>query len=259
MVTGCSGDPGATTLSGDEPEVSFDSEVTWVVDGDTIEVVGGDGEVTIRLLAINAPDKGECFAQDGLDHLIDTLKGREVRLESFGEDQFGRALAHVFTSDSHVNQEMVEMGLALASTPGEGDPYRDEILEAEETAFTAGTGLWSASACGSLAPLPRVVFDTELSVVDPIGPDDEYLSAETVEILNEGPDAVDISGWILRDESTRHRYVFPPGSVLDRSSRLRVASDDPSWDPGDGPVWNNDGDMALLEMPDGTVISRWRY
>ncbi|MFZ0013839.1 MAG: thermonuclease family protein [Acidimicrobiia bacterium] len=259
VLTGCSAGPAPAVTPGDEVGTTTEAEVTWVVDGDTIEVAVSGGQITVRLLAINAPDDGECFADDGLDHLIETLKGRRVSLETFGEDQYGRALAHVFMEDRHVNVEMVEMGLALASTPGEGDPYRDEILEAEQVAFEGGMGLWSAAACGSRGLLPQVVIDPELSVIDAAGPDDQNLSGETLDLVNEGADAVDTSGWILRDESSRHRFVFPLASRLERGERLRVASDDPGWDPGASPVWNNDGDMALLQMPDGTVVSRWRY
>jgi hypothetical protein len=38
-----------------------------------------------------------------------------------------------------------------------------------------------------------------------------------------------------------------------------VTSDNPGWEPGGTPVWNNDGDMALLLTTGGAVASRQRY
>jgi endonuclease YncB( thermonuclease family) len=70
--------------------------VTWIYDGDTIEVEGDDSAFDVRLIGINAPDQGECFHQRATDHLIDTLKGRQVRLEVVGQDRFDRQLAVVW-------------------------------------------------------------------------------------------------------------------------------------------------------------------
>jgi hypothetical protein len=40
---------------------------------------------------------------------------------------------------------------------------------------------------------------------------------------------------------------------------MTISSADLAWDPGGSPVWNNDGDMALLLDRDGRVVDRWRY
>lgn len=180
-----------------------------------------------------------------------------MTIEEFGEDQFGRTLAHVFHGDRHINLEMVEMGLSLASTPGADDPHGSAILDAEEGAYNERIGLWSSTACGS-EQVPDVVFEPASSVTDPPGPDDEVLEAETLTIANRTSDDIDLAGWILRDESTRHRFTF--GSlVLEPGDSMSIDSADPGWDPGASSVWNNVGDMALLQLPDGTVVARWRY
>lgn len=252
-----SSDPASTSPAG-AGEEGLTGEVTWIDDGDTIEIDTGDESLTVRLIATNAPDQGECFADAGLDYLIDTLKGETVRLEEFGIDQFDRTLGHVFTDDRHINLEMVSRGLSLASTPSDDDPYRDRILAAEEGAYADRTGLWAPDACGEHATLPEVVIDPGASEPDPAGPDDEYLEEETLAIVSKSPKVVDLGGWILRDESTRHRYTFPAGTSI-TSGELVVSSAAGEWDPGDSPVWNNGGDMALLQLSDGTIVSRWRY
>lgn len=233
--------------------------VSWIDDGDTIEVDTQDATITVRLMAINAPDRGECLAEESLDHLIATLKGERVRLEVRGTDQFGRALAYVFDGGRNVNVEMVEAGLSLASTPEADDPHGRQILDAEENAFVSGTGLWADDACGSVGTAPSIGFDPSSSTTDPIGDDSQNLAEELLTIANHGDTTVAMGGWILRDESTRHRYRFPPGFELGARESFSIRSDDPGWDPGGSPVWNNDGDMALLQLPNGTVVDRWRY
>ncbi len=234
-----------------------DSTVTWIDDGDTIEVATPDGDIEVRLIGINAPDRGECQAQESLDHLIDTLKGRKVRIEEHGTDQFGRVLGVVFEGERNINLELVQLGLAIATTPGDQGLGNVYVL-AENEAFNARVGLWSAEACNG-GPVPRIEIDTNSSNVDPRGPDDEQLGSEIIVISNRDNTTVDLSGWILRDESSRHRYEFVAGTQLDPGDSIAISSDDPKWDPGGSSVWNNGGDMALLQDSNGAVIARWRY
>jgi endonuclease YncB( thermonuclease family) len=235
------------------------ASVIRIADGDTMDVRTPDGELTVRLVAVNAPDRGECFHDESLLHLAEILQGTTVTLQVLAVDRFGRTLAHVFLDERHLNIELIELGLAIATDPGADDPHRDPMIQAEEEAFTSGTGLWADTACGSHPPLPAVVIDPTRSVVDPLGPDDEQLGSERVVIVNQDNEPVDLSGWGVRDASSRHRFGFAPGTLLASGESLTIASDHPRWSPGMEAVWNNDGDMALLHDPGGTVVSRWRY
>ena len=241
-----------------EPEGRISGEVTWIADGDTLEVDTGETVITVRLAGINAPENGECFADESLDYLIDNVKGQTVTIEELEIDQFGRTLAHVFTESNHVNLDLVEFGLVIANGIAD-DPYGALLVTAEGNAFDSRSGLWSPTACGSSGDLPMVnIRDT--STVDPGGPDDEALDAEQIVIVSASDEPVDLSGWILRDESSRHRFAFAEGTILTANGdELRISSSDPGWDPGGSPVWSNSGDMALLQLPDGTVVDRWRY
>ena len=233
--------------------------VTWVNDGDSIEVEVGDDLLEVRLAGVNAPERDECFYEPARDHLIDTLKNRTVVLDTLDEDQFGRILAYVSSEDREINFELVELGLAIASSSDNGGQRSADLLAAEETAFAAGVGMWSDDACGEgIASSIDVVIDATGSVVDPPGPDEQVLSAERIVVVNKGTGSVDIGGWMLRDESSRNRYVFASDVVLDSGESFVVASDS-GWSPGGTPVWNNGGDMALLQDPNGVVVSRWRY
>ena len=44
--------------------------------------------------------------------------------------------------------------------------------------------------------------------------DHHNLNEETVTIKNQGSAAVDMTGWVLKDESATHRYHFPTGFTL---------------------------------------------
>lgn len=141
-------------------------------------------------------------------------------------------------------------------------PRRDAYKRAEETAFRGRVGLWAADACGPAAGATVEIVDL---VWDPPGPDDEVASEEWVELRNGGTEPVDLGGWTVRDESSRHRHRFPPATVLAPGETLRLRSgcgtDSPgetSWCAG-GSVWSNGGDTAYLLDPAGNVADRFGY
>ncbi|MEX1126203.1 MAG: lamin tail domain-containing protein [Acidimicrobiia bacterium] len=233
-------------------------DVLEVEDGDTF-VLGTVGrEITIRLLGVNAPERDECFHDKAAAGLASYLDNRAVGVEDHGEDQFGRTLGYVWAGDTLVNLALVANGLAIATTPGDTDTWGPSLLVAEEAAYRARIGLWDQTACSGHA-----TTDIDLSIDtaghNPPGADDQVLDLEQVTIINNGDEAVDISGWVLRDESSAHRFRFPGGSVIGPGAAIQVTSDDPGWEPGGTPVWNNTGDMALLLTPDGGVTARQRY
>lgn len=254
MLTACQQQGGSGEING-TPELK--GVVTAVQDGDSIVVLLTNGEnVTVRLLGINAPEQGECFHQEAKQHLADEIAGRTVILTDTDTDQFGRTLAHVWKDGSHVNLDLVSGGFAMGTTPDEDDPLGGTIIEAERRAIENGVGLWTGTSCGS-APIPAVEIDS--INYDPPGPDGNNLDAETIEIVNRGSVYVDLSGWVVRDESSRNRFTFVDGSGLSSGASLTVTSADHGWTPGDGPIWNNDGDMAVLLVPDGRVADYRRY
>jgi len=69
--------------------------VAEVIDGDTIELDSGQ---TIRLLGINAPDRGEKGYEEAKEYLTDLIDGEPIFLEydSYQDDKYGRLLAYVF-------------------------------------------------------------------------------------------------------------------------------------------------------------------
>lgn len=73
--------------------------VTEVLDGDTFET---DKSLTIRMIGINAPDRGEKDYEAAKEYLADLIGGETVALEydSYQDDKYGRILAYVWENCS---------------------------------------------------------------------------------------------------------------------------------------------------------------
>lgn len=125
-------------------------QVTRVIDGDTLVVQKGSVKLTIRLVAIDAPETskkkhkpGQPFSQQSAKLLAKLALSRSVDVKSYGADRYGRVLGEVFADGNIVNLEMVKAGLAevYRGTPASGQdvgPY----WRAEEEARKAGRGMW---------------------------------------------------------------------------------------------------------------------
>ncbi len=234
-----------------------------VLDGDSIEVERYDGSFAeVRLIGINAPEGEECHGDAARNTLGSLLGGSELTLVGDEEDtdQFGRLLRYVFVDGVNANLALVVAGDALALQTGHG--LEAEFVAAVDAAAAARLGMWSQSACGPPAPLPAAVIADY--VFDPPGRDSERANDEWVQITMES-DSTDMSGWILRDESTQNRFVFPPGFGLEMGQSVVVHSgcgsdtaNDLYWCARD-PIWSNGGDTIVLQLPDGTVIDWERY
>jgi micrococcal nuclease len=235
--------------------------VIRVIDGDSIEVDLDGGILEVRMIGINANERGECHSEEALNYLAEGLTDTSVGVEIVATDQFGRALANVWLGEELVNLTLVASGLAIAQTPDPDNLNGSALVAAEEDAYESGLGLWAADACGTAGPQPDVGFDVRSLIVDPPGSDGDSLDDEYVVVENNGKETVDMTGWTLRDESSRNRMVFADGTTLAPGEQIEISSGCArrlSWCAG-SPIWNNDGDMALLLDAYGTVVARARY
>ncbi len=254
------------SIAPDLPTTSPGGETATVVhvsDGDTVTVRRDGREERVRLIGINAPEQGECLADEARSTLRELVNGREIVLERDVEDadQFGRLLRYVWADGSLANAELVRRGLAIATTFAPNTGRQDALEEAEELARTQRAGIWDPAACG-----PPI--DAQLEVVevqpDPPGRDEENLNGEYVVIRNNGP-AQDMGGLVLRDGSTVNRYGFPDGFVLGAGSAVTVhvgCGEDTATDLywcASGPVLNNGGDEILVVTPEGGILAAFDY
>ena len=256
LPAACQESRAKTSLPFDGPSGLSTVTVTRITDGDTAVVVRGGSETTVRLIGVNAPERDECFFGESTDHLIEMLEGATIEIEDLGTDQFGRTLAYLWEGATLVNLEVVAGGWAIATTPDKAETYGKEILGAEREAVDTSAGLWAADACGPAEEIPKI----DISVApDPPGPDNDRLGDESITLVNTGAAPVDISGWVLRDESSVNRYRFGEKTIIEPGASITIPSTDPGWKPGNGAVWNNEGDMAMLLTNQGAVVAHLRY
>ena len=118
--------------------------VTKVIDGDTVLIEGG---YSVRLLGIDADERGKpCYAA-AKERLEEMVLGKEVFLEMGKDDldQWCRYLRYLFVDDVNIGLEMVKEGLAVARTSAEDSKYQSEIALAEKSAIENEIGCkWSS-------------------------------------------------------------------------------------------------------------------
>ncbi len=129
--------------------------VVKVFDGDTIVVLRGGREVTVRLIGVDTPETErpktpvQFFGPEASDFTRRSLLGKTVRLEfeppgrpGGSVDKYGRLLAYVFTADgANFNLELVRLGYGRAYLRYPFTRQR-EFAKAEQAARTAGIGMW---------------------------------------------------------------------------------------------------------------------
>jgi micrococcal nuclease len=229
-------------------------EVIEEFDGDSFLASVEGVEEEVRLIGINAPERGECLADAARQALVE-LAGDGVDLEADREDrdQYGRLLRYAHSGDVLVNAVLAGRGLVLAGEFPPNLAHQEAIDAAAAEARSEQRGLWSERPCGGEAT--GVVIDHVIA--NPPGPDE---GQERAVIANLGTEPVDIGGWTLRDGSSAHRFDFPEGTVLPPGSNVAVITgcDRPvagaiCWDAGSA-VWDNDGDIALLLDDEGRQV-----
>lgn len=239
-----------------------------VVDGDSLEMLVDGEEVDIRLVGINAPelfvdDTESCNGVAAKQALADLVEGQPLVLVGDETDRFGRQLADVVIvgqdgdgDDAEVRQSvsrrMIEAGHGLAI--GDDPDNRRRM----QTAAAEGEGLWSED-CGARTDAGLAIGEIQ---VDPPGSDRDNLNDEWVTVVNEGQETVPLSGWILSDDTTGHRFELDgslgPGEQLVVRSGFGSRSDDDFHLNETFPVWSNSGETVLLTTPQG-VVQAWAF
>ncbi len=254
--------PLQTTATIDIPD-GDSARVVRIFDGDSFEADFDGRVVEVRMLGINAPERDECHGDQARERLRELIGEGEITLVADGEDtedRFGRLLRSVYNATSFVNATMVGEGHAVALQSG--DPQEAALTTLLDEAAAGGLGMWAPTACGNDAPGGVEIAEIEY---DPPGRDWENKNEEWVVLFNDTTDSIDVSGWILRDESSTHRYEFTDGETIEPAAALRVRTGcgedrgaDRYWCADDA-VWSNGGDTVILQTANGTVVDWVRY
>ena len=140
-----------TPTSSPVPEIF---KVTRVIDGDTIEIEGGE---RVRYLGIDTPETVDprkpvqCFGVEASKKNKELVEGKTVRLEKdiTDRDKYGRLLRYIYVDNLFINLELVKQGFATSYTYPPDVKHQAEILAAERQAREANRGLWGACPIAS--------------------------------------------------------------------------------------------------------------
>jgi len=217
------------------------------------------------LIGINAPERGEAYYEKAKERLQKLIGGKEVVLERDSEDkdQYGRLLRYVYLNGRNINAEMVREGLAIAYSVKPNTRHSEEIRKAEAYAIRKGLGLWklSRNACGHCIKIERFHWNAK-------GNDCKNLNDEYVVFKNECKHDCNISGWKVRDNSSRNEFVFPEvtlpgGSEATLYSGCGLNSRTKLYWCNKGhkcnAVWDNEGDTLYLRDSNGALVLYYSY
>ncbi len=136
-----------------------DVRVSRVIDGDTIELEGGE---LVRYIGVDTPETrrrvGDQWVKDPepFGHAATKanrklVEGRRVRLEYDvqSHDRYGRLLAYVFVGDVMVNAKLLEEGYAQLLTIPPNVKYVEDFRRLAAEARAQRRGLWGNRAAQS--------------------------------------------------------------------------------------------------------------
>lgn len=124
-------------------------KVVRVIDGDTIEIEGGE---KVRYIGIDAPETSDlrklvqCFGVEAFRKNKELVEGKMVRLERdvVDRDKYGRLLRYVWLADIFVNLELVRQGFAYSYTYPPNIKNQEQFIKAQQEARETKQGLWSS-------------------------------------------------------------------------------------------------------------------
>lgn len=86
--------------------------VVKVIDGDSLIIAAKNQELEVRLYGIDCPEFGQPFSRKAINFVKQRLRGREVQVDSYYRDRYGRLVAVVSEGEKTINGLLVEEGLA---------------------------------------------------------------------------------------------------------------------------------------------------
>jgi endonuclease YncB( thermonuclease family) len=120
--------------------------VSRVIEGDRLVLQGpGSYQRTVRMAGIDAPERGQPYAEQSEGRLARRLSGRFVVIDAYGRDAQGQILGRVTYGGEDMNLAQVADGMAWF------DPHtaallspleRERYAAAEKAARRGGLGLW---------------------------------------------------------------------------------------------------------------------
>jgi len=130
-------------VAASQARADFCGRVTTVHDGDTVTVLTGGVARRVRLVGIDAPERGQPYASASRRALAARVAGRDVTVIERGQDSYGRTLGRVLAGERDANSSQVRDGYAWVYRRFESDPA---LIALEAEARAARRGLWRSAA-----------------------------------------------------------------------------------------------------------------
>jgi endonuclease YncB( thermonuclease family) len=138
-------------LAGAAAPVTITGTVRRVLDGDSLILQADGVDVEVRLAEIDAPEKGQPYADRSRKALQGMLVDRRARLVVLDIDRYGRTVARVYRLPDEVwiNAEMVRRGHAWAYRRFVRDK---RLYDIEREARERQRGLWALPESQRIPP-----------------------------------------------------------------------------------------------------------
>ena len=236
--------------------------ITKVIDGDTIEISTGE---RVRLLGINAPEKGQKCYEEATQKLKELVESKGVLLEKDvdDKDQYGRLLRYVWFNGELINLILVKQGLANVYILEPNTKYEEELREAENYAKENKIGcLWEESekTCKDCIGVYYFHYDAR-------GNDCENLNDEYVIFKNTCDFDCELTNWRVKDEAN-HIYIFPEFTLKAQATVTLYTGcgenteNELYWCNSGykcNAIWNNKGDTLYLWDDEGNLVLTYSY
>ncbi len=219
------------------------AKVTFVGDGDTIEVVEGGSKYRVRLTGINTQEmtvysryrdrrRGHCHAVEATNRLEDLIAEADNVIYLAAQDLASMSGSRYRRSVwTRINGQWRDLALTLLREghavwmPNPTEWAHREYGAHVQRAARNGQQLWQRDYCGAGPDQ-----DAKISMWvnwDADGVDNRNLNGEWAVLRNRGTKDVSIAGWTFRHSlHSRGNYVFPAGTTIPagKSITLHVGS-----------------------------------
>ena len=219
--------------------------IVRVIDGDTVVL---DTEERVRLLGINAPEKGEKYYLESKEFLEDSVLNKTVTLK-FGkdrQDRYGRTLAYILIGKDNINLQLVENGLANYYFPSGKDVYYNDFKKAWEKCIEKNINLCESSnnTCSQCIKLKSLSHKEDKAV-----------------FYNSCGFQCNLNKWTIKDEGrktfTFHDFVLMPGREVEVKTGNNTNTESILYWRDETYVWTRTGDTLFLRDELGKLVL-WR-
>lgn len=122
---------------------AMDALVTRVVDGDSFEIRGQNGDGAIRLYGIDSPEYGQNGWHEARAYVRGLIQDKSVHLQPVDKDRYGRIVALAWYRGQMINELMVRNGMAwMYPHYCTSQPFCDRLAELEKMARREHLGIW---------------------------------------------------------------------------------------------------------------------